>query len=125
MSFCRFLSRYDYCFSGSGVLASMTGVVVGDTTWEWKNSLRKIDVFIREDPADFKKKLEVWVENMCEYLETDMRSFDFSEHWFLIQFLTSCFKREENGALHRSTGIVISLSTFIFSRKTWIPRHSF
>ena len=68
LSFCRFLSQYEYCFSGSGVLASMTGIGIGDLTWEWRNPYRKIDVYIRERPDNFAESLAVWVENMGEYL---------------------------------------------------------
>ncbi len=78
LSFCRFLSQYEYCFSGSGVLASMTGIGIGDVTWEWRNPYRKIDVYIRERPHNFAESLAVWVENMGEYLEMDMSSFEFS-----------------------------------------------
>jgi len=76
LSFCRFLSRYDYCFSGSGVLAAMTGIGVGDNTWEWGIPLRNIDVYIREKPVVFIESLEVWIRNMGEYFEMEMCSFE-------------------------------------------------
>ncbi len=116
--FCQFLSRYEYCFSGSAVLATMTGIGVGDETWEWRNPLRKIDIYIRENPSNFKDSLEVWLESMNEYLEMDIRSFQFSphfsEHGYLIQFSITCLKSEGNGTLHSVNEICINLSFSIF-----------
>ena len=78
LSFCRFLSRYDYCFSGGGVLASMTGIAVGDTEWERGRALIKIDVYIKATPVNFVKRLYGWVKSMGDYLETNLETFTFS-----------------------------------------------
>ena len=56
----------------------MTGIEVGDKTWETGNPYREIDIYIRDKPLKSKESLEVWVESMGEYPEMDMRSFQFS-----------------------------------------------
>jgi len=118
--FCRFLSAFDYCFSGDAVLASIIGMKWDRPMWKCTS----IDVYIAVRPDLFFVQFQKWAQSCKQYFKSgslfEVGKMDRNVQWYPLK--TEDYLRQDIGRWKNGSGQQIR---FFFIRNVSITPTTF